>query len=186
MKYAVFLERDGVLNQARMGVRNQMPPLSVEDFHVNEDAALPLLELKAAGYLLLVITNQPGISNGYLSRRDMDFMHQTLRTRLPVDDILVCPHADADRCSCRKPKTGLMVEASFKWHLDLEHSFVVSDKWQDAAAAAVAGCSSILLQSPWIGSGHHDFVVGNLAQAAQKILSLQSLGQVAVPERCVA
>ena len=65
------------------------------------------------------------------------------------------------------------MEAAFKWHLDLERSFVISDKWQDAKAAHIAGCTSILIKSPWIGSGHIDFVVPNIAAAVGKILDLQ-------------
>jgi D-glycero-D-manno-heptose 1,7-bisphosphate phosphatase len=100
-------------------------------------------------------------------------MHGRLRRLLPLDDILVCPHEESDSCPCRKPRTGLFIEAAFKWHLDLEHSFVVSDKWQDASAAAAAGCTSVLIRSPWNGSGHHDFVVATLADAVGKILQLQ-------------
>jgi D-glycero-D-manno-heptose 1,7-bisphosphate phosphatase len=102
----------------------------------------------------------------------LDRMHDLLRRALPVDDILVCPHAEEDRCNCRKPKPGLMTEAAFKWHLDLERSFVVSDKWQDAAAARAVGATSLLLKSPWIGSSHHDFVLPDLAAIADKILRL--------------
>ena len=66
------------------------------------------------------------------------------------------------------------MEAAFKWHLDLERSYVVSDKWQDAQAAHLAGCSSLLLKSPWIGKGHHDFVLSSLSEVVQKIMQLQS------------
>ena len=67
-----------------------------------------------------------------------------------------------------------MTEAAFKWHLDLERSYVVSDKWQDAQAAHVAGCSSLLLKSPWIGKGHQDFVLLNLSEVVVKIQQLHS------------
>jgi histidinol phosphatase-like enzyme len=68
----------------------------------------------------------------------------------------------------------LLTEAAFKWHLDLESSYVISDKWQDAQAAHVAGCTSILVQSPWNGKGHHDFVVPDVPGALNKVLQLQS------------
>lgn len=173
MKYAVMFERDGVLNRVRVLARQQMVPLAVSDFHVNEEAVEPLTHLRSAGYLMLAVTNQPGISHGSLSRRELDMMHGVLRNRLPLDDILVCPHDESDRCSCRKPRTGLLIEAAFKWQLDLDRCFVVSDKWQDAAAAQVAGCTSILIQSQWNGGGHHDFIVPSLADAVEKILQLQ-------------
>ena len=66
------------------------------------------------------------------------------------------------------------MEAAFKWHLDLERSCVVSDKWQDAQAAHLAGCTSLMMKSPWIGKGHHDFVLSNLSELVQKIDQLYS------------
>lgn len=173
MKYAIILERDGILNQAQLGPKGQVSPVLAHDFRVNPEAIEPLRRLKHAGYLLIAATNQPGLSRGYLARRELDMMHAMLKVQLPLDDILVCPHDEADRCPCRKPKTGLLTEAAFKWHLDLERSFVVSDKWQDAAAAQVAGCVSVLIKSPWNGNGHHDFVSPTLSAAADKILQLQ-------------
>ena len=186
MKFAVMFERDGVLNRVRVLGRQQIAPVTVEDFQVSAEALGPLTELKAAGYLLLAVTNQPGISRGSLSRRELDRMHGLLRSNLPLDDILVCPHDESDRCSCRKPRTGLLVEAAFKWHLDLDRCFVVSDKWQDASAAQLTGCTSILIRSPWNGDGHHDFVVSNLADAASKILQLQIPEHVFAAQRRVA
>ena len=130
MKLGVFFERDGVLNQARVERQYQVSPLTLEDFKLNPDAGPLIKRLKAAGFVVIVTTNQPGLSRGYQSRRELDRMHDLLRKTLPVDDLLVCPHDETDRCPCRKPKPGLLVEAGFKWHLSLEHSFVISDKWQ--------------------------------------------------------
>ena len=170
MKSAVFLERDGILNLARVERQHQLSPLGIEDFHLNPEALEPLFLLKQAGFLLVATTSQPGLSRGYQSRRDLDQMHALLMRSLPLDDIFVCPHDETDRCPCRKPKPGLLVEAAFKWHIDIEHSFVVSDKWGDAEAARNAGCTSILIQSPWIGYVHRDFLLPSLALAAQKII----------------
>ena len=173
MKQGVFFERDGVLNQAKVERHQQISPLTLEDFHVNKDAIALLKKLKAAGLVLIATANQPGLSRGYQSRRELDRINELLRKTFPLDDILICPHDETDRCPCRKPKPGLLVEAGFKWHLDLDHSFVVSDKWQDAEAARVAGCTSLLLQSPWVRSVHRDFVLPDLAAVVEKILYLQ-------------
>lgn len=174
MKPAVFFERDGILNLVRVERQHQVAPLVLSDFHVNHEAAQPLNQLKDSGFLLIVTTCQPGLSRGYQSRRELDLMHANLNCTLPVDDILVCPHDETDRCPCRKPKPGLLVEAAFKWHIDLEHSFVVSDKWQDAEAARNAGCMSILLQSPWNGYVHRDYVAASLRLVAEKILQVSA------------
>jgi D-glycero-D-manno-heptose 1,7-bisphosphate phosphatase len=176
MRSAIFFERDGILNLTRVERQQQIPPRCLDEFRLNPGAVEPLLLLKAAGYLLLAITNQPRISQGILPRRELDLMHGLLERKLKLDGVLLCPHDADDDCPCRKPKTGLITEAVFKWHIDLERSFVVSDKWQDAQAAHVAGCTSILVKSPWNGSGHHDYVVADLAAAANKILQMQPSG----------
>ena len=173
MRSAVFFERDGILNLARIERGQQVSPRTLDEFHVNPAAFEPLNQLKAAGFVLLAITNQPGISRGYLSRRELDLMHIVLRKKLPLDDILMCPHDEMDRCPCRKPNPGLIREAAFKYHLDLDRCFVVSEKWQDAEAAFNAGCVSLLLNSPWVGKGHRDFVLPDLNAIVQKILHLQ-------------
>src|SRR5262245_130975 len=129
MKQCVFLERDGILNEARTAGRNQISPMTQQEFRVRTEV-LPLLnELKAAGFLLIVTTNQPALSSGVLSRRELDRMHDLLRRTFPIDDLLICPHEEMDGCTCRKPKPGLLLEAAFKWRLDLSRCFVVSDKW---------------------------------------------------------
>jgi histidinol phosphatase-like enzyme len=67
----------------------------------------------------------------------------------------------------------LLTEAAFKWHVNLERSFVISNKWQDAEAAHNAGCTSLLISSPWIGKGHRDIVLPKLADVPKKIIRLQ-------------
>ena len=173
MRSAVFFERDGVLNVVPTGPRCQVTPLTLKEFQANSAAEEPLRQLKSAGFLLLAATNQPGLSRGYQSRRELDLMHGMLRQRLGLSDILVCPHDEMDACPCRKPKAGLLIEAAFKWHVDLERSFVISDKWQDAQAAHITGCTSVLIRSPWNGSGHHDFIVSDLPAAVKKVLQLR-------------
>lgn len=173
MKLGVFIERDGILNQARVERRYQVSPLTLEDFRVIQETAPLLARLKAAGLVLIATTNQPGLSRGCQSRRELDRVHALLRATFPLDDILVCPHDETDRCPCRKPKPGLLVEAGFKWHLHLDHSFVVSDKWQDAEAARAAGCTSLMIQSPWVGTVHRDFALSDLAAVVEKILVLK-------------
>lgn len=173
MKSAVFFERDGVLNLCEAENGRQMPPLRFDQFRIHPDAPGCLADLKRAGFLLIVTTNQPAVSQGTLTRRELDLMHSMLRRKLPLDDILLCPYDDPSH-PCYKPQPGMFLEAAFKWSLDLDRSFIVSDKWIDAKAAQVAGCTSVLLNSPWIGNDHHDFIVSDLPAAVVKILDLQS------------
>ena len=174
MKAAVFIERDGVLNEVHVERQQPVSPLTLAEFRVNE-AAVPLLKkLKAAGLLLIATTHQPGLSRGYQTRRELDRMHELLRVTFALDDILVCPHDGADSCTCCPPKPGLLVEAGFKWRLSLNRCFVISDKWQDAEAARAVGATSLLLQSPWNGKAHRDPVLPDLAAAVDKLLRLRA------------
>src|SRR5205807_10362146 len=156
MKSGIFFERDGILNLTKVERGRQVVPLSFDEFQVNPAATEPLQKLKAAGYVLLATTNQPGLSRGYLPRRELDRMDALLMQRLPLDDILVCPHDETDHCPCRRPQAGLLMEAAFKWHLDLARSCVISDKWQDAQAAPVASRTTPMINSPRIGRAHSE------------------------------
>ena len=173
MKRAVFIERDGILNEVKEGPKHPISPLTLEEFKVDPKAKSPLKVLHDAGFVLIVTTNQPGLSRGYQSRRELEHMHDILRRTFPIDDIFLCPHDETDECPCRKPRPGLMIEAAFKWHLNLDHSYVISDRWYDSEAARTAGCTSLLIDSPWIGQGHHDFVLPDLKTVVQKIIQVK-------------
>ena len=178
MKQAIFLERDGILNLVLAGRPLRWTPPTLAEFRVNEEAA-PLLErLRAVGFRLIATTNQPGLSDGRVARREVDRMHELLRARLPLDDILVCPHGEGEGCPCQKPRPGLFTEAAFKWQLNLERCFVVSDKWQDAAAARMAGCTSLLIRSPAMSVVHYDIALPNLEVIVERILKMHAFGQV--------
>ena len=128
MKAAVFLERDGVINEAQLVNGHQKTPLHMDEFRIRPDVRPGLNRLKEAGFLVIITTNQPGLANGRLCRSELDLMHTMLYRALPIDDILMCPHAEGDNCHCHKPESGLFTEAAFKWHLDMDLSFVISDK----------------------------------------------------------
>lgn len=134
---------------------------------------LLLAQLKQAGFILIATTNQPAVSRGELSRNELDLMHAVLRRKLPLDDVVICPYDDTDH-PCYKPQPGMFLEAAFKWSLDLDRSYIVSDKWPDAKAAQVAGCTSVMVRSPWIGDDHHDFIVDTVEAAVAKILQLHN------------
>lgn len=178
MRVAAFVERDGLLNRVRIEHDSPVTPDRLENFQLDPRAAPLIHRLQEAGYVVIATTNQPGLSTGELSRRDLDLMHDLLLTQLNLDEIMVCPHDEADCCPCRKPKPGLLIEAGFKWHVDLDRSVVISDKWQDAEAARIAGCTSILIKSPWNGPGHHDFQVASFSEATEKALSLMNTSGV--------
>jgi len=142
---AVFLDRDGVLNRAVVRDGKPYPPNSVDALEILPGVPDALADLKTAGFLLLVITNQPDVAKGIQSRESVEGIHRRLRAELPLDDILVCYHQDGDACHCRKPEPGLLHEAAARHALYLPFCFMVGDRWRDVDAGSRAGCRTILL-----------------------------------------
>jgi D-glycero-D-manno-heptose 1,7-bisphosphate phosphatase len=174
IRQGVFIERDGLLNHATPASNGSVSPLHFGDFKVNE-SAMPLVKrLKIAGLVVIATTHQPALSDGRLHRADLVRMHELLRRTFDLEDIAVCPHDATQPCFCRHPKPGLLVEAAFHWRLNLDHCFVVSDKWQDAEAAYAVGCTPLLVNSPWIGKDHLHFVGADLSAVVEKLLQLHT------------
>ena len=143
--HAVFLDRDGVINRAFVRGGKPFPPSTLQELEILPGVPEALHELKQHGYELLVVTNQPDVARGKQSQQTIDAMHQALRARLPLDDVLVCYHTDQDKCDCRKPMPGMLLEAARKHNIDLAASFMVGDRWRDIEAGHNAGCKTILI-----------------------------------------
>jgi len=142
---AVFLDRDGVLNRPVVRNGKPLPPSGPEELELLPQVASSLRDLKAQGFDLLVITNQPDVARGTQTRESVEAIHRVLASSLPIDDIFVCYHDDNDHCACRKPLPGLLLEAQRKHNIDLSRSFVVGDRWRDIDAGHSAGCKTILI-----------------------------------------
>jgi D-glycero-D-manno-heptose 1,7-bisphosphate phosphatase len=145
MRRAVFLDRDGVLNRASIIEGIPHPPANLAEFEILPGVVEACTELRAAGFLLIVVTNQPDVARGKQRREVVEEINHALRLRVPVDEIKVCYHDDQDRCSCRKPLPGLLRQASSEWEIDLSASFIVGDRWKDIETGRNAGCSTILI-----------------------------------------
>jgi D-glycero-D-manno-heptose 1,7-bisphosphate phosphatase len=144
---ATFIDRDGVLNRAIVRDGKPYPPETPADLEILDGVREALAKLKVAGFLLLVVTNQPDVAKGIQSRETVEAMHLKLQAELPLDDIFVCYHQDSDECSCRKPKPGMLEMAASRYGLDLGRCFMVGDRWRDVDAGYRAGCRSILVDS---------------------------------------
>src|SRR5690349_792246 len=103
MTRAVFLDRDGVVIEAVVREGKPYPPHNVEDVRIDPDAEKALSGLAAAGYRLILITNQPDVARSTQDRSNVEAINDLLCSRLPIGDCFVCYHDDAHRCSCRKP-----------------------------------------------------------------------------------
>jgi D-glycero-D-manno-heptose 1,7-bisphosphate phosphatase len=170
---AVFLDRDGVINRAI--VRDGLPygPDRVDELEILPGVPEALSRLRAAGFRLVVVTNQPDVARGTRRREAVEAMNASLTAALPLDEIRVCYHDDHDNCACRKPKPGLLEEAARDAGLDLSGSFMVGDRWRDVDAGRRAGCTTIFVDYDYAErrpEGQH-VTVRSLPEAADWILS---------------
>ena len=145
MNRAVFLDRDGVLNLAIVRDGKPFSPMNTDELELAPCAKEALRELKALGFRLLVVTNQPDVAKGLTTRARVEEIHRKLAAELPVDDIFVCYHKDGDGCECRKPKPGMLLAGAHKHNVDLAESFMVGDRWRDVEAGQNAGCRTIFI-----------------------------------------
>jgi D-glycero-D-manno-heptose 1,7-bisphosphate phosphatase len=149
------------------------PPADPGDVELLPAVGAACDALRAAGYLLIVVTNQPDVARGRQTRSAVDAINQKLRELVSVDDVLVCPHDDADRCACRKPAPGLLLQAADRWDIDLADSVMVGDRWRDIEAGRRAGCRTVFLDR---GYAEHrprdpDLTAQELGEVVQWILA---------------
>jgi D-glycero-D-manno-heptose 1,7-bisphosphate phosphatase len=169
---AVFADRDGVLCANMMRDGRPVAPTTLEDFQLLPGVEESVRALKSAGYLVIVVTNQPDVGTGRTRQAVVEAMHDIIRSRLAVDDIKVCFHTNADDCACRKPKPGMLLEAAAERGIDLAASYIVGDRWSDVVAGRAAGCTTIFVDYGYEPEtpGTADRVVVSFAAAARAIL----------------
>ncbi|MDP2696285.1 MAG: HAD-IIIA family hydrolase [bacterium] len=176
---AIFIDRDGVINEpVYRGDRLQVP-LTLEEFILLPGAIDGVGLLKDMGYLCLVMTNQPDVAFGDLSLQSLKTMHDFIRLKMPVDDVVFCPHSTkSDECNCCKPKTGMIDDLVEKYNIDLAKSFIIGDRWREAELGKNVGCRTIHIPSsatPYNSPPFKmDFAVGNLIEAAKLIKEVGS------------
>ena len=142
---AVFLDRDGVINEPIVRDGKPYPPASLDQLKLTANAAELLRQLKEHGFLLIVVTNQPDVRRGATKKQTVEQIHTALAGQLPIDDFFVCFHDDEDGCQCRKPLPGLLREAERKYNIAVEKSFLIGDRWRDIQAGAAVGCRTVLI-----------------------------------------
>lgn len=173
---AIFLDRDGVLNHAIVKNGKPYPPASVDEVTIPADAEASMQALKQAGYLLIGATNQPDVPRGVTKKETVEAINQRILAALPLHEIRVCYHDDADACECRKPLPGLLLQAAEEYNIDLQQSFMIGDRWRDIEAGQKAGCKTIWLNYQYQEKSpdHPDFITAQLAGAAEWILKGQN------------
>lgn len=174
---AVFLDRDGVINRPLVRDGRPYPPEGLEDFEILPGVAEALQALRTAGFLNIVVTNQPDVATGKQTRAAVEAMHDLIRARLALDDVLACFCVEGPKCPCYKPAPGLLLEAARSWGIDLAESFMVGDRWRDVGAGKAAGCRTIFIDRGYTERQPDgpDFVVSDLPEAGKIILKLQKV-----------
>lgn len=152
---AIFLDRDGTINKYIGFLRN------IKDFELLPGVAEAVKKINESGYLAIVVTNQPVIARGEVTKQELEEIHKKMETLLGrqgayVDDIYVCPHhpdkgfkgevkALKINCECRKPKPGMLLAAAQKYNIDLKSSWMIGDSESDILAGQSAGTKTALL-----------------------------------------
>jgi D-glycero-D-manno-heptose 1,7-bisphosphate phosphatase len=190
---AVFLDRDGTINKPvlhrELGLIDA--PLREDQFELMPGAASAIQQLNEMGFLVVVVTNQPGVAKGKMSEATLAGINQRMRDLLAtegarLDGVYCCLHHPTDGpppyrqvCHCRKPSPGLLEIAAQEHNLDLATSYMVGDSYTDILAGQAAGCRSILVGGIKCDScrlmqeegARPDAIAANLAQVAEIIRS---------------
>lgn len=183
MNKAVFLDRDGTINEEKDYLHR------IEDFAFIPGAPEAIRRLRESGYRVIVVTNQSGVARGYFSREDVDRLHQHIQRELAkigttVDAFYLCPHhPEKGRgefkvdCDCRKGRPGMLLQAAAEQGIDLAASWMIGDKRADLEAGRAACCRSLLVRTGYgekelaTGAGAlAEAVVDDLSTAADYIL----------------
>ena len=146
MKAAVFLDRDGVINRPVVREGKPYPPASLVEFELLPGVEEACAQLKAAGWLLVVATNQPDVGRGTQRREEVEAMHAAMCAQLPIDRVEVSyDPGQGIPSEFRKPAPGMLLKAAAELGIDLSQSWMVGDRWRDVDCGATAGCRTIFI-----------------------------------------
>ena len=164
----LFLDRDGTLMVDTGYVRDPA------DVKLLPGVAEALLQARALGFELVVVSNQSGVARGLISLAQLEAVQSRFEllvaeAGVTFDDVRFCIHGPDDGCSCRKPAPGLLREAAAARGIDLERSVMVGDRESDVVAGRTAGCTTILLEGK---SSSADYVVRSLTDAVAILRTL--------------
>ncbi len=170
---AVFLDRDGVLNRAVVRDGKPYPPALLADVEIMPGAPEAVARLKGAGFLTVMVTNQPDPAKGLQRRSVAEAINDYVARTVGVDVVKVCWCLEGDGCDCYKPKPGMLLEAASEYGIDLAASYMIGDRWRDVGAGKNAGCRTIFIdhgydeRRPCVA----DWVVADLAAADKVVLA---------------
>lgn len=165
------MDRDGVINEPVVVNGRPHPPASLAELVLSPGVAAALNSLKALGFALVVVTNQPDVPRGKTKLETVAEIHDFLAARLPLDSIRACFHDTPDNCACRKPKPGLLLGAASELNLSMRGCYMIGDRWVDVEAGRAAGCVTIFIDRGYDERrpDNPDFTCPSLTEAAEWI-----------------
>ena len=167
---AVFLDRDGIINEIIFRNGKLSAPYSLTEFRFLPKVKEAIALFKRNGFLRIVVTNQPEIGRGDYSEKSLQEIHQLMNRKLDLNAVYFCPHDKDGGCSCKKPSIGLVEKAKSEFGIDLSRSFVVGDRWRDIELGKRSGCRTILVNTQATALDTKlvkpDYMVNNLLEAA--------------------
>lgn len=172
MRRAVFLDRDGVINRAIVRDGKPYPPATLNQLEILPGVHRAVGRLKQAGFLLVVVTNQPDVARGTTPKAVVEEINAHIMRHLTLDEIRTCYHDSGDGCECRKPRPGALLAAAREHGIDLGQSYMVGDRWRDIEAGQKAGCRTFFIDYGYAEKQPElaDHRVDSLKQAAELIL----------------
>jgi D-glycero-D-manno-heptose 1,7-bisphosphate phosphatase len=175
LRPAVFLDRDGTLNVQVIRAGRPYAPERLEDFRLFDGAAAGCRALKAAGFLLVVATNQPDVGRGLVAQAVIESMHAELRRQIPeIDRVEVCYDPGRGEASRRrKPAPGMLLDAARDLAIDLARSWMVGDRWRDVECGKAAGVRTVLIDFGYDEAipAPPDLTVRTFPEAVQAVLA---------------
>ena len=159
----IFLDRDGVINIEKNYLHK------IDDFEFISGVFDACNYFENLGYRIIIVTNQSGISRGFYSAKDFEILTQWMikqfkLKQIDILDIFHCPHSPNDKCKCRKPMPGMLLEAQKKYRIDMGNSWLIGDKEEDIIAAHNSGINNTII----VRSGHK---IDELTSKAKYVLN---------------
>ena len=171
-KPSIFLDRDGVVVKTHIRAKKPFAVNNINDFVILPGVKEAIKELKRLGFLVIIVTNQPDISKGLIKIATINKMHEMLMSQLALDDIKLCPHLSEDKCNCRKPNPGMLLEAAKEYSINLKNSYMIGDRVSDIKAGEKAGCKCIFIDHGYAETESENFEINMIVKSLPEAVNL--------------
>jgi D-glycero-D-manno-heptose 1,7-bisphosphate phosphatase len=177
LRPAIFFDRDGILTVPNVLNGKGYAPRKLEDLKYYEDSVESLRRTHSAGFLNIIVSNQPDVSTGLLLASVLQEMNSKMLEDFELDDINYCLHNSSDNCLCRKPMPGMIQSSAQRLGIDLSKSWMVGDRDGDMKAGVLSGLRTIFVDRNWSGESGNlaEFKCLSLSEAVSLVLSHRKL-----------